>query len=182
MLDAYRQQTSEFLELLNERLAFAAEAIMEAGAYPSYDALLSDYADYLTTLFATVASIDGDVNPDEMVVMLFQGLERFGTGDDYLGAVNRLKGRAAARGTDLLVVPPFLVAAARCDREFGTAYAADIVNALLGMAETLADADLKHHPRETRFLEGYEALLEGFLRESGVGDNDDEDAPPAIQA
>jgi len=183
MLDAYRRQTAEFLELLNERLAVAADAIIDAGAYPSFDDLLSDYADYLTTLFSTVASLDGDVNPDEMVVMLFQGMERFSTGDDYLASINRIKARAASRGADLLVIPPFLAAAAECDRQFGTAYAADIVNALLGMAETLADADMKHHPRETRFLEGYERLLEGYLRRNGLDASDDaNEAPPALDA
>lgn len=178
MLEAYRRQTAHLLDVLNERLAEAAQALVESGAYPSMDALLSDYSSYLTGLFATVAGIDGDVSPDEMVVMLFQGLEQFGTGDDYLAAVRRIERRAAHGPEQLLEIPRFLRAAADCDRRFGTAIAADIVNALLGMAESVATADFRTHPAEARFLDGYSSLLEGFLREAGL-DPDGEDAEGA---
>lgn len=183
MREAYRRQTATFLDLLNERMAEAAQAIVDSGAFPSMDELLADYAGYLTGLFATVANVDGDISPDEMVVMLFQGLERFATGDDYLAAVRRLERRARHGPDELLRVPRFLDAAAACDRRFGTAAAADLVNALLGMADSVAAADFRLHPAEERFLAGYETLLTGFLRDAGLaGDADGADEPPALQA
>ena len=57
MLEAYRRQTAHLLDVLNERLAEAAQVLVDTGAYPTMDALLSDYSSYLTRLFATVAGM-----------------------------------------------------------------------------------------------------------------------------
>jgi hypothetical protein len=173
MLEAYRRQTAHYLDLLNETMAEAAQALVDAGAYPAMDDLLADYASYLTGLFATVAAIDGDVSPDEMVVMLFQGLERYASGDDYLAAVRNLRLQALRGPEELVEIPRFLEAAAACDARFGTTLAADLVEALLGMAESVAGADFRTHPAELRFLDGYAALLQGFLRERGLTPADD---------
>jgi hypothetical protein len=173
MLDAYRRQTAHVLDLLNETMAEAALALIDAGAYASMDDLLADYSSYLSGLFATVAGIDGDISPDEMVVMLFQGLERFASGDDYLAAVGRLRAQADRGPQELLRVPRFVEAAAIADGRFGTTIAADLVEALLGMAESVAGADFRTHPNEERFLIGYAELLHGFLRERGLAAGDD---------
>lgn len=168
MLEAYRRQTAQFLDTLNELLADAAQVLVDDGAYPRMDDLLAEYSAYITDLFATVAGVDGDISPDEMVVMLFQGLEQFGGGDEYLAGVRRMQ-RQAARGPEaLLEVPRFLRVAAARDRRTGSAFAADMVNALLGMAESVATADFRTVPAEQRFLDGYARLLHGFLRGEGL--------------
>lgn len=181
MLEAYRRQTAQFLDTLNELLAESAQVLVDGGAYPGMDELLADYSAYLTGLFATVAAIDGDISPDEMVVMLFQGLEQFPSGDEYLAAVRRLDRQAALGPDDLLRIPRFLRAAAASDRRSGTTVAADLANALLGMAESVATADFRTHPAEARFLEGYARLLHDFLAAEGVeAREDDAEQAPAL--
>ncbi len=165
MLEGYRRETARFLDQLNAAVAVAAAALVADGQYADHEAFNRDLALYTYLLFATVAGMDGDISPDEMLVMLFQGMGGFTTGDEYFAAVETLQ-RDLERYSEMLDAPPaFLERALAHDRAHATKLAPLLAEALLGMADAVALADFSEDASERLFLERYRRQMSRYVGE-----------------
>lgn len=165
MMESYRRETARFLDQLNEAVAAVGDALVAGGEYPDQEAFNRDLALYTYLLFATVAGMDGDISPDEMLVMLFQGMGGFTTSGEYFAAVETLQ-RDLERYSEMLDQPPaFLERAVAHDRAHGTKLAPLLAEALLGMAEAVALADFSEDASERLFLERYRRQMSRYLGE-----------------
>jgi hypothetical protein len=168
MLESFRRRMAEDLEEWCRTLDDAGARLVAAGAYPTIDAYRREVAAYIAHLLAMVAAMDGDISPDEMLAMLFAGLGGVSTAQDYFGAIEGMQHDLMHRSEALDEPPLFLERAADHDLAHGTALAATLVDALLGMAEAVVVADLAADASERVFLLGYRRRLAAFLDERGV--------------
>ncbi len=165
MLEAYRRETARFLGHLNAAVAAAGDALVADGRYQDQETFNRDVALYTYLLFATVAGMDGDISPDEMLVMLFQGMGGFTTSEEYFAAVETLQ-RDLERYSEMLDEPPaFLEQAVAYDRAHGTKLAPLLAEALLGMADAVALADFSEDASERLFLERYRRQMSRYVGE-----------------
>ncbi len=168
MLESFRRRMADDLDGWCRILDEAGAVLVAAGVYPGVDAYRREVAAYTAHLLATVAAMDGDISPDEMLAMLFAGMGGVSTPEDYFAAIEGMQHELMHRAEALDDVPLFLKRAADHDRTRGTALAATVAEALLGMAETVMVADLADDASERLFLRGYRLQLDAFLGERGL--------------
>ncbi|HYO30812.1 MAG TPA: hypothetical protein VER37_09570 [Thermomicrobiales bacterium] len=168
MLESFRRRMADELEGWRRVIDDAGRTLVDAGAYPSLDAYRREVAGYSAHLLTTVAAMDGDISPDEMLAMLFAGMGGVSSPQQYFGAIEGMQHQLLHRSEALEDIPLFLERAADNDLAQGTALAATVTDALLRMAETVMVADLADDASERLFLDGYRLQLARFFEERGI--------------
>ena len=168
MLESFRRRMADELEGWCRAIDDAGGTLVAAGAYPSLDAYRREVAGYTAHLLTTVAAMDGDISPDEMLAMLFAGMGGVSSPQDYFGAIEGMRHELLHRSEALEDIPLFLERAADHDLARGTSLAATVADALLGMAETVMVADLADDASERLFLDGYRLQFARFFEERGI--------------
>lgn len=168
MLEAYRRQVADYLETQRRMLDDAGQLLVADQRFRTMDVYQRDVAVYVYHLFATMAAMDGDISPDEMLVMLFGGVGGIQSAIEYFDAIETIQDDLLNHGEYLDDIPEFLEAAAAYDAAHRTSLAATLAASLQGMAAVMMRADLKEDASERLFLERLRRQLEDFLEREGL--------------
>jgi hypothetical protein len=168
MLESYRRQIAEYLEEQRRTLDDAGRLLVSDQRFRTMDVYQRDVAVYVYHLFATMAAMDGDISPDEMLLMLFGGIGGIQSTEEYFGAVEAIKDDLKQHSEYLDDVPEFLEQAAAYDSEHGTTLATTLAASLQGMAAAMMRADLKEDASERLLLTRLKLQLNGFLESAGL--------------
>ena len=168
MLEAYRRQVADYLESQRQTLDEAGQLLVAGEYFRTMDVYQRDVAVYVYHLFATMAAMDGDISPDEMLVMLFGGVGGIASAQEYFEALQTIQDDLEAHSEYLDDIPEFIEHAAAYDAVHGTTLATTLSASLLGMAAAMMRADLKEDASERLFLERLRGQLDGFLGGSGL--------------
>ncbi|MFM9105413.1 MAG: hypothetical protein ACKOWF_01785 [Chloroflexota bacterium] len=168
MLEAYRRQVADYLETQRRTLDDAGRTLVADERFRTMDVYQRDVAVYVYHLFATMAAMDGDISPDEMLVMLFGGVGGIQSAAEYFDAIETIQDDLRNHSEYLDDIPEFLEAAAAYDSVHGSSLAATLAASLKGMAAVMMRADLREDASERLFLERLRSQLDGFLANAGL--------------
>lgn len=167
-LETYRREIADYLAVENRVIDDTGRLLVSDRRYPGIDAYRREVTLYVYHLCLTMAAMDGDISPDEMLAMLFTGLGGVASTDEYFDTVASMQNDLMAHSEYLDQIPPFLDLAAAYDAENGTSLAFDLASSLRGMARAIMIADRHEDDSERLFLERYERLLDRFLERAGL--------------
>jgi hypothetical protein len=173
MLEAYRRQVADYMDTQRQTLDEVGRVLVSDQRFRTMDVYQRDVAVYVYHLFATMAAMDGDISPDEMLVMLFGGLGGIESAREYFDAIEMIQDDLKNHSDYLDDIPEFLEQAAAYDVEHGTSLATTLVASLRGMAASMMHADLKEDVSERLFLERFRAQLDRFLENEGLPASDE---------
>lgn len=168
MLEAYRRQVADYLATQRNMLDDAGRLLVSDQRFRTMDVYQRDVAVYVYHLFATMAAMDGDISPDEMLVMLFGGVGGIQSASEYFDAIETIQDDLRNHSEYLDDIPEFIEHAAAYDAEHGTTLATTLAASLRGMAATMMRADLKEDASERLFLDRLTGQLDRFLAEAGL--------------
>lgn len=168
MLEAYRRQVADYLETQRKTLDEAGRLLVSDQRFRTMEVYQHDVAVYVYHLFATMAAMDGDISPDEMLVMLFGGVGGIQSGSEYFDVLETIKDDLRNHSDYLDDIPEFIEHAAAYDAEHGTTLATTLAASLRGMAAAMMRADLNEEASERIFLDRLRVQLDTFLESAGL--------------